>query len=298
MTTLKPRFSYEEINATKMRSYFESIKDLIPDGPLYFNEKGLKLCAMDASHVAVGSLELYASQSDNYTCEGSGHVIVNVGAVTKALKSVTSNDSACICTKPEKKGGLFIAIANSAMDGIQHLTENIDNVDILNVPELEADATVKMSSSLFQRICRENNAINADVLRISVTKDTVKISSSGEMTEGDKDITLRIKKTDNIDEVDDEDDVSSRDGDNKHDEGDSHEDGSKIDHHVKLQTANNDVDLSLNFSMKYLMLFTKATPLSTSVVLKLSVGHPLSVEYLFAKGKVTYLLAPKNEDDE
>ena len=56
--------------------------------------------------------------------------------------------------------------------------------------------------------------------------------------------------------------------------------------------------VALNFALRYLNFFTKATPLSASVVLHLSKDVPLVVEYQIEElGHIRFYLAPKIEDE-
>jgi proliferating cell nuclear antigen len=56
--------------------------------------------------------------------------------------------------------------------------------------------------------------------------------------------------------------------------------------------------VALNFALRYLNFFTKATPLSGTVVLSLSKDVPLVVEYRINDlGHIRYYLAPKIEED-
>ena len=55
--------------------------------------------------------------------------------------------------------------------------------------------------------------------------------------------------------------------------------------------------VSLTFALRYLNLFTKATPLSPTVTLSMSPDVPLVTEYKIADmGYVRYYLAPKIEE--
>lgn len=57
--------------------------------------------------------------------------------------------------------------------------------------------------------------------------------------------------------------------------------------------------VSLTFALRYLNSFTKATPLSVTVMISLSSDLPVVVEYKIADmGYVRYYLAPKIEEDE
>lgn len=57
--------------------------------------------------------------------------------------------------------------------------------------------------------------------------------------------------------------------------------------------------LSQSFAIRYLSLFTKATPLSPNVTIHLDTNMPLFIVYDIGKyGSITYYIAPKVEDEE
>lgn len=100
---------------------------------------------------------------------------------------------------------------------------------------------------------------------IEVTKEGVKFASDGEIGKGS--VTLKSNSS-----VDDEDDSTV----------------------IELQQS-----VAMTFSMKYLVQFTKATPLSSRVSLNLSSDVPLLVDYKLENlGYVRYYLAPKIGDEE
>lgn len=57
--------------------------------------------------------------------------------------------------------------------------------------------------------------------------------------------------------------------------------------------------VELNFALRYLNLFTKATPLGPTVTLSMSADIPLVVEYPIEQmGHIKYYLAPKIDEDQ
>ncbi|RWW21282.1 hypothetical protein GW17_00014570, partial [Ensete ventricosum] len=57
--------------------------------------------------------------------------------------------------------------------------------------------------------------------------------------------------------------------------------------------------VSLTFALRYLISFTKATPLSNTVTVSMSSDFPMVVEYKIADmGYIRYYLAPKIDEDE
>lgn len=102
-------------------------------------------------------------------------------------------------------------------------------------------------------------------MTIECTKEGVKFSSDGEIGKGA--ITLKANSS-----VDKDDDATI----------------------IELQQS-----VSMTFAIKYLVNFTKATPLSNRVSLNLSADVPLLVDYKLENlGYVRYYLAPKIGDED
>ena len=56
--------------------------------------------------------------------------------------------------------------------------------------------------------------------------------------------------------------------------------------------------MELTFALRYLNFFTKATPLSSKVILRMSPEVPLVTEYSISdSGHVRYYLAPKIDEE-
>lgn len=139
---------------------------------------------------------------------------------------------------------------------------DIDN-EHLGIPDTEYLATVKLPAAEFQRICRDLHTMG-DTCAISVTKEGVRFSVAGDLGTGN--ITLK-QNTETEKEVD-------------------------------RVIINMDEPVELVFALRYLNMFTKATPLSESVTLSLSRGIPVVVEYAIGdNGYIRYYLAPKIDEE-
>lgn len=121
-----------------------------------------------------------------------------------------------------------------------------------------------MPSAELQRICREMTTLG-DTIRLTASKEGIKFQVSGDTGVG----TIVLKA--NTDEKTPEESISA------------------------LCTE----EVSLTFALRYLALFTKATPLSSTVIVKLSLDVPLVLEYrLGTLGHLSFYLAPKDEHAE
>ena len=131
-------------------------------------------------------------------------------------------------------------------------------------PTSKTELQVKMPSAEFARIVRDLSSIG-DTVVISVTKDGVKFSTSGDM--GSANITLKQN--------------------------------SSADKPEEATTIDVSEPVTLSFALRYLNSFAKATPLAPSVTLSMSRELPIVVNYSIEDvGHIAFYLAPKIEDEE
>ena len=130
----------------------------------------------------------------------------------------------------------------------------------LGIPDAPYEVVVKMPSAEFQRICRDISVMsesglflfkkskkNNTLVTIDVIKEGIRFSASGDSGKG----SVSLKPTNGS--IDDESDKSVS---------------------IELNSP-----VSMTFSLKYLLNFTKATALSESVTLSMTDEVPLLVEY-------------------
>ncbi|VDN11342.1 unnamed protein product [Dibothriocephalus latus] len=138
------------------------------------------------------------------------------------------------------------------------------DVDHLGIPETDYKCVIKMPASELQRICRDLGQIGDSVV-ISVAKDGVRFSSTGDLGSGN----IKLAQTANADKP--EEAVS-----------------------IEMSEA-----VSMTYSLHYFNIFAKAAPLSSQVTLSLTENVPAVVEFTIDElGYIRYYLAPKIEDDE
>ena len=119
-----------------------------------------------------------------------------------------------------------------------------------------------MPSGEFQRIIRDLQVMG-DTCTISCTKEGIRFSVSGDLGTGN--ILTRANNA------------------------------TKEEEQVNIDMEE---PVELNFALRYLNFFTKATPLSNTVILSMSPDVPIVVEYpIEDTGYVKYYLAPKIDED-
>ena len=134
----------------------------------------------------------------------------------------------------------------------------------MGIPDMEYKCIVKMPSGEYQRIIRDMQVMG-DTCTISCTKEGIRFSVKGDMGNGN--ILVRANPT-----------------------------SEKEEEQVVIEMEE---PVELTFALRYLNFFTKATPLSPTVVLSFSPDIPVVVEYPIEElGFVKYFLAPKIDENE
>lgn len=221
--------------------------------------------ALDSSHVSLVAIFLRSEGFAHYRTDHNISLGVNLVSMFKILKCSMLDD--IITLKAEDDGDqlefIFDGPKNTRISYFKLRLMDIDS-DHLGIPDTEYKCIVKMSSVEFKRICSEI-AVMGDTIKISISKDDVKFSIIGDMGTG----AIVCKRC--TGDQDDKDSV-----------------------YIKLEE-----EVTSTFALKYLNSFTKATPLSPTVIIKMSPNVPLVLEYeIEGVGHIRYYLAPKVEDDE
>lgn len=250
-----------------LKKILESVKDLVVDGLWDCESTGITLQGMDNSHVALVEMLLRSDAFHHYRCDRTVSLGMNHNNLSKIMKCANNDDIVTLKAVDQSPDSCSLVLESKNGDKTSDFMINLVRIDAeqLGIPDTEYSAHVKMSSGEFQRICRDLSQFG-DTVQISCTKQEVKFSSSGET--GKANITLTHSAS-----------------------ADKDEDSVSVD-------LNDPVDLT--FALRFLNLFTKATPISDVVTLSLSQEAPLVVEYKIGDtGHIRYFLAPKiQEDDE
>uniref|UniRef100_A0A0N4ZS44 DNA sliding clamp PCNA n=1 Tax=Parastrongyloides trichosuri TaxID=131310 RepID=A0A0N4ZS44_PARTI len=256
-----------------LKKVVEAIKDLVQDAPFDCSETGMSLQAMDSSHVALVSLKMDVSLFDTYRCDRTINVGLSLATMAKALKCANNDDSCHIRHNDDDRDNVTFTFNDPKKGRTQEVTVRLVDLDNehLGIPEQEYSVVLRMPSSDFMKTCKDLSMFS-DTLCIAATKTTVEFSATGDS--GSSKVTFNKSS-------------SSDEDDNDEDNDD------KISLDVKTP-------VKINFSIKYMNHFTKATPLGNVVKISMCNGVPVIVEYPFGTdnlSSLSFFLAPKIDDD-
>eukprot|EP00437_Effrenium_voratum_P008043 CAMPEP_0181439582 /NCGR_PEP_ID=MMETSP1110-20121109/22505_1 /TAXON_ID=174948 /ORGANISM="Symbiodinium sp., Strain CCMP421" /LENGTH=260 /DNA_ID=CAMNT_0023563317 /DNA_START=76 /DNA_END=858 /DNA_ORIENTATION=- len=241
----------------------ESMKDLCKEVNFDCSEKGMQVQSMDSSHVALVSLMLRESAFAEFKCDRPVSLGMNVDSLTKILKMTGPSDTLKIRHKGDTD------VVNFQCEGSDDRISEFDlklfqiENEHMEIPEQHYKVVAKLPSSEFQKICRDLKEFG-ETLHLTGDKDGLKFVVSGDIGSGN--VLLKPRETE------------------------------KPEEKVSL-TVHEPVTAA--FALRYLVNFSKASPLCGSVTLGFAPDAPLLVQYDLEtedKGHMKFYLAPKIDE--
>ncbi|MCL4129069.1 UNVERIFIED_CONTAM: hypothetical protein GTU68_015382 [Idotea baltica] len=258
-------FEARLVQGNLLRKVLDAIKELLKEASWDCADYGIQLQAMDNSHVSLVSVSLRAEGFDKYRCDRNIIMGMDLQSLGKILKCASNDDIITMMAQDDADTVNFL-FESPSQEKVSDYSMKLMNLDQehLGIPETNYFCIVNMPSGEFARICRDLSQFG-DSIVIACTKEGVKFSANGDIGTAN----VKLAQTSNAD---------------------NEEDAVVID----LQNP-----VTLTFACRYLNMFTKATPLSPTVTLSMSLDVPLVVEYKIADmGHIRYYLAPKIDDEE
>ncbi|XP_041994816.1 proliferating cell nuclear antigen-like [Salvia splendens] len=164
-----------------LKKVLESIKELVTYGNFHCSPNGFSMQAMDSSHVALVALLLRSEGFEHYRCDRNISMGMNLNNMAKMLKCA-GNDDIITLKADDGSDTVTFVFESPTQDKISDFEMKLMDIDSehLGLPEAEYHAIVRMPSVEFSRICKDLSSIG-DTVAISVTKEGVKFSSTGDI---------------------------------------------------------------------------------------------------------------------
>jgi len=250
--------------AALLKKVLDALTGLIDDATFDCDDEGLGLQAMDSSHVSLVAVKIPRESFDDFRCDRNLSLGLNLGVVTKIIKTANNDDNLTLRASSPSDQVCFLIESRNRNKVSEYNIRQLDlDTEHLDIPTTDYDCVIRLPSVEFQRICRDLSQVGESVV-IDCDKEGVAFASSGDLGTGN----VKLAQTADVDR---------------------REESVVIE--LKEKTT-------LTFALRYLNLFTKATPLSAQVKLSMSEDVPLVVEYSIGEsGYIRYYLAPKIEDE-
>ncbi|CDJ56935.1 proliferating cell nuclear antigen 1, putative [Eimeria maxima] len=267
-------------SAVVLKRVFEAMTCLVSEVNLDCDESGLKLQAMDQSHVALVSLKLEDVGFLHYRCDRPRSLGLNMSSVVKVFKLCNSQDTVSVQNEDEGDMITFV-FENNLDDKTSTFSLRLMGIEqeSLGVPdEEESDVEITFSAKEFASIVNTLKEFS-DSVRIDVDKNGVKFITNGDIGGGE--VVLKPRERNSHDDLDVGVEI-------------------KVNHPV-----------SQTYAVKYLVFFSKAASLSNGCKLSLTAHRPIAVKFDILDpiqgesrssapklGHFKFYLAPKMDEDE
>lgn len=271
-----PIVEFQTSQAKDLQTIFDTLRGLIPDVNIHFipdtsteNTPGILLLALDTSHVAMVHLSLPAEKirrADKFVCTRQCTAGVNVDVFWKCLKTISAQDMLCVTLYAGDPDNLYVRAETPSSGKRREFTIRLLEIDEppLDIPNVDFGCVWTMNAGEFQKLCRDMACVDPEAITVQSTG--TEIVWHGKGTDAEMTVAFRAHTEDA--------------------RGIVFEEGRKD-------------EVSVTYPLRYLTMFTRATPLCADVRAHLKKGHPIILEYeVPALGALRFCLAPTITDDD
>lgn len=248
------------VQATTFKQVIDALKEILMDVNLEFDETGMKIVALDNTHVVLVHLKLDADKFETYFCEKKLYVGINMLKLHMLIKTIGNNDILTLYVERDDPNSLGIRIENQDKNVRTNYKLSMFDINVLNIniPPADFPTVITMPSVDFQKVVRDMHNL-ADFIEIRNVENQLCFSCKGDFCT--QETTLGVDKNQGVSIV---------------------KNGSTKSHEI-IQGV---------FSLKYLTMFTKCTNLCNVVEIFLKNNFPLVLRYSVASlGEAKFVLA-------
>ena len=273
------RLMLKTVQAVAFKVLVEALKELLTDVMIEFDATGMKILAMDTSHVVLVHLKLEASKFEVFHCDGKISVGLNMLNLHKLIKTINNNNTLSLYIDKDDVNHLGIKIENTDKNSKTSYKLNLldlDHSDIYVDPTAFTEV-VTLPSADFQKICRDMHAL-ADLMEIRSIHNQLIFSCKGDFCSQETVISDAAGSAATPF-------TGSPVGVGV---------GADADASMGSGSGSGTTEIVQGvFSIKHLVLFTKCTNLCSTLELYLKNDYPLIIRYdVSSLGSIRLALAP------
>jgi proliferating cell nuclear antigen len=260
------------IQASTFKQVVDALKEILMDVNLEIDETGIKIVAMDNTHIVLIHLKLDADKFEHFYCEKKIYVGINMLRLHTLIKTITNNDILSLYVLKDDPNSIGITIDNNEKNFKTNYKLSMLDIDVLNIeiPPVDFHTIISMPSSYLQKIIRDMHNL-AEFIEFRNIGDKLILSCKSDFCEQETIMGTEKSQNISIKKSRDGNDIVDTDNDN--------------DHEI-IQGI---------FSLKYLSIFTKCTNLSNMVEIYLKNSYPIILRYNIASlGNIMLCLAQQD----
>ena len=250
------------VQASTFKQVIDALKEILMDVNLEFDETGMKIIAMDSTHIVLIHMKLEADKFEKYFCEKKMYVGINMLKLHMLIKTISNNDILSLYVHKDDPNKLGIKIENNDKNVKTVYKLSMLDIDVLNIqiPPVDFHTIITMPSTSLQKIIRDMHNL-AEYIEIRNIGGQLILGCKGEFCT--QETVLGTEKSQNIT--------------------------------IKRGDELNQEIIQGIFSLKYLSIFTKCTNLCNVVEIYLKNSYPIILQYQISSlGSIRLALAQQD----
>ncbi len=251
-----PVFRLKLPSADYFASIVKAISSVLDEGSFTADSESLKLTGMDPAHVSMVNFTLGREAAEEYQCEKTVEIKVNINELLKFLKR--AGDESLTIEYDEVSKKLKLVFLNTSAR--KERTFTLNTLDTAGgptpVPRLSFEAKCRVDTSAFYEAVSDA-ALVSDYTRITITPTSLLLTSKSEVGTHQ----TKLEK-----------------------------EGSLV---YEIST---DKEVSASFSLTYLeKIMGSSKSLSSETGIELATNKPIKITFPITAGKIEFLIAPRLE---
>ena len=251
------------VQASTFKQVIDALKEVLMDVNLEFDDTGMKIVALDNTHVVLVHLKLDAAKFELFHCEKKLYVGINMLKLHLLIKTIGNNDILTLYVDRTDSNRLGINVENQEKNMRTTYKLSMLDINVLNIsiPPADFQTVITMPSVDFQKIIRDMHNL-ADYIEIRSVGNQIMFSCKGDFCSQETIIG-----------------------------------GEKNPGVVITKTGGSSQDIIQGvYSLKYLATFTKCTNMSANVEIFFMNQYPLILSYLVSSIGVVRMACSQQDE--
>lgn len=253
-------FEAKTVQTSNIKTLFEVLKEVLTDLNLIVTKNKIKIVALNNTETYLIHVKLISEAFEYFFCSKTEEDPLILGIHTdniyKIIKTIKHDETISFYVTKKDPYHLFIKKENNTRNSIVKFKIELHEITSANykVPKIDFKTMVSMSSTEFQKICKDYHTLGGKTLEIKTLQDQLLFSSKGEFASFEGVLGNSEKTTFAQDEKS---------------------------------------IIQGKFDIRWLLLFSKASNLSNTVELYLRNDFPLVMNYKIGTlGELKFIVSP------
>jgi proliferating cell nuclear antigen len=172
----------------------DALKEIVYEVNFCFSPEGLSIKTMDTSQSRFINLQLNADKFDEYRCEGTHILGIDMTFLHKLLKGSSNSDVLILSYNELHKHELCIEIHNNSWRNIKKYNLKLMDLDnpVYNTLPLEDDdieCSIQLDAQKFKSICKDLQTLS-EIVEITSTDKELRFSCKSDVGNGSQTVEL------------------------------------------------------------------------------------------------------------